>query len=138
MGQRLIIKNNFNGTTRSAIYYHWSAYTFEAIEEIKSLVSKIFWSMKGQPSELPNLSTEQHLDIACLNAVSGIPERSQTSIDYINSLLPEPYDNSNYGTGDELIEKAYKDSQLSGDCYKASVQYVQMLEQAFAHKKQKQ
>ena len=43
-----------------------------------------------------------------------------------------------YGTGDQLIEKAYKDSQLSGDCYKASVQYVQMLEQAFAHNKQKQ
>ena len=43
-----------------------------------------------------------------------------------------------YGTGDELIKKAYKDSQLSGDCYEASVQYVQMLEQAFASKKQKQ
>lgn len=42
------------------------------------------------------------------------------------------------GTGDELIEKAYKDSQLSGDCYEASVLYVQMLEQAFAHNKQKQ
>lgn len=35
------------------------------------------------------------------------------------------------GTGDELIAKAYKDSQLSGDCYKASVQYVQELEQVF-------
>lgn len=43
-----------------------------------------------------------------------------------------------YGTGDALIEKAYKDSQLSGDCYKASVQYIQLLEQAFASKKQKQ
>lgn len=103
MGQRLIIKNNFNGTTRSAIYYHWSAYTFEAIEEIKSLVSKVFWSMKVQPSELPNLSTEQHLDIACLKAVSGIPERSQPSIDYVNSLLPEPYDNSNVHRNKGLI-----------------------------------
>ena len=103
MGQRLIIKNNFNGTTRSAIYYHWSAYTFEAIEEIKNLVSKVFWSMKIQLSELPNLSTEQHLDIACLNAVSGVPERSQPSIDYINSLLPEPYDNSNVHRNDGLI-----------------------------------
>lgn len=103
MGQRLIIKNNFNGTTRSAIYYHWSAYTFEAIEEIKSLVSKVFSFMKVQPSELPNLSTEQHLDIACLNAVSGIPERSQPSIDYINSLLPEPYDNSNVHRNNGLI-----------------------------------
>ena len=103
MGQRLIIKNNFNGTTRSAIYYHWSAYTFEAIEEIKSLVSKVFWSMKVQPSELPNLSTEQHLDIACLKAVSGIPEHSKRSIDYINSLLPEPYDNSNVHRNNGLI-----------------------------------
>ena len=103
MGQRLIIKNNFNGTTRSAIYYHWSAYTFEAIEEIKNLVSKVFRSMKIQLSELPNLSTEQHLDIACLNAVSGVPERSQPSIDYINSLLSEPYDNSNVHRNDGLI-----------------------------------
>ena len=27
-----------------------------------------------------------------------------------------------YGTGDELVEKAYKDSKLSGDCYKAVVE----------------
>ena len=27
-----------------------------------------------------------------------------------------------YGTGNELIEKAYKDSELSGDCYKAVVE----------------
>lgn len=103
MGQRLIIKNNLNGTTRSAIYYHWSAYTFEAIEEIKNLVSTAFWAMKVQPSELPNLSLEQHFDIACLKAVSGIPEHSKSSIDYINTLLPEPYDNSNVHRNDGLI-----------------------------------
>ena len=103
MGQRLIIKNNFNGTTRSTIYYHWSAYTFEAIEVIKQLVSNVFWSMKVQPTELPNLSLEQHLDLACLKAVSGIPEHSKSSIDYINSLLPEPFDNSNVNRNDGLI-----------------------------------
>lgn len=27
-----------------------------------------------------------------------------------------------YGTGKELVEKAYKDSQISGDCYKMAVQ----------------
>ena len=27
-----------------------------------------------------------------------------------------------YGSGEELIEKAYKDSKLSGDCYKAVVE----------------
>ena len=43
-----------------------------------------------------------------------------------------------YGTGDALIEKAYKDSQLSGDCYEASVLYVKMLEQAFTYNKQEQ
>jgi hypothetical protein len=26
-----------------------------------------------------------------------------------------------YGTGEELVKKAYKDSKLSGDCYKAIV-----------------
>lgn len=103
MGQRLIIKNNFNGTTRSAIYYHWSAYTFEAIEVIKQLVSNVFWSMKVQPTELPNLSLEQHLDLACLKAVSGIPEHSKSSIDYTNSLLPELFDNSNVNRNDGLI-----------------------------------
>ena len=94
MGQRLIIKNTFNDTTHSAIYYHWSAYTFKAIEVIKQLVSDVFWAMKVQPSELPDLTLEQHLDLACLKAVSGIPEHSKSSIDYINSLLPEPFDNS--------------------------------------------
>lgn len=103
MGQRLIIKNNFNGTTCSTIYYHWSAYTFDAIEVIKQLVSDVFWAMKVLPNELPNLSTEQHLDLACLKAVSGIPERSQPSIDYVNSLLPEPYDNSNVHRNEGLI-----------------------------------
>ena len=32
-----------------------------------------------------------------------------------------------YGTGDELIAKAYLDSKRSGDCYKASVEYVKKL-----------
>lgn len=103
MGQRLIIKNNFNGTTCSTIYYHWSAYTFDAIEVIKQLVSDVFWSMKVQPSELPDLTPEQHLDIACLKAVSGIPTHSQSSIDYVNSLLPQPFDNSNVHRNDGLI-----------------------------------
>lgn len=103
MGQRLIIKNNFNGTTRSVIYYHWSAYTFEAIEIIKQLVSDVFWAMKVQPSELPDLTTEQHLDIACLKAVSGIPANLQSSIDYMNSFLPESFDNSNVNRNEGLI-----------------------------------
>lgn len=33
-----------------------------------------------------------------------------------------------YGTGEELIAKAYKDSELSGKCYEASVRYVEELE----------
>lgn len=34
-----------------------------------------------------------------------------------------------YGTGKELIEKAYKDSKLSGDCYKAYVELVEKLKE---------
>ena len=33
-----------------------------------------------------------------------------------------------YGTGDELIKKAYKDSELSGKCYEATVKYVEEIE----------
>ena len=32
-----------------------------------------------------------------------------------------------FGTGEELIKKAYKDSELSGRCYEASVKYVEEL-----------
>ena len=32
-----------------------------------------------------------------------------------------------YGTGDELIAKAYKDSALSGKCYEATVKYVEQI-----------
>ena len=33
-----------------------------------------------------------------------------------------------YGTGEELIKKAYADSDLSGKCYEASVKYVEEIE----------
>lgn len=33
-----------------------------------------------------------------------------------------------YGTGDELIKKAYADSELSGKCYEASVRYIEKIE----------
>lgn len=33
-----------------------------------------------------------------------------------------------YGTGEELIKKAYKDSELSGKCYEAAVKYVEEIE----------
>ena len=42
-----------------------------------------------------------------------------------------------YGTGKDLIEKAYKDSNLSGDCYKAYVELVEKLKAEF-EKQQKQ
>lgn len=32
-----------------------------------------------------------------------------------------------YGTGEELIKKAYADSEISGKCYEASVRYVEEL-----------
>ena len=32
-----------------------------------------------------------------------------------------------YGTGEELIEKAYRDSEYEGKCYEAAVRYVEQL-----------
>ena len=40
-----------------------------------------------------------------------------------------------YGTGDELIKKAYKDSKLSGKCYEAIVHAVETIEAAKAEAK---
>ena len=34
-----------------------------------------------------------------------------------------------YGTGKDLIEKAYKDSKLSGDCYKVYVELIEKLKE---------
>lgn len=40
-----------------------------------------------------------------------------------------------YGTGEELIKKAYADSELSGKCYEAAVRYVESLEKIQAEVK---
>ena len=40
-----------------------------------------------------------------------------------------------YGTGEELIKKAYKDSKLSGKCYEAIVHAVETIEAAKAEAK---
>ena len=40
-----------------------------------------------------------------------------------------------YGTGEELIKKAYKDSELSGRCYEAIVRAVETIEAAKAEAK---
>ena len=40
-----------------------------------------------------------------------------------------------YGTGEELIKKAYKDSELSGQCYEAIVRAVETIEAAKAEAK---
>ena len=43
-----------------------------------------------------------------------------------------------HGTGEELIAKAYKDSELSGKCYEASVRYVEELERIKAEIQQEE
>ena len=43
-----------------------------------------------------------------------------------------------YGTGKDLIEKAYKDGKLSGDCYKAYVELVEKLKEISEKQQQKQ
>ena len=40
-----------------------------------------------------------------------------------------------YGTGEELVAKAYKDSKLSGTCYEAAVRYVEAVYDAIEKEK---
>jgi hypothetical protein len=37
------------------------------------------------------------------------------------------------GTGEELIKKAYKDSETSGRCYEAIVRAMEQIEEAMRH-----
>ena len=43
-----------------------------------------------------------------------------------------------WGTGNELIAKAYKDSELSGKCYEATVKYVEQIYAAIDAAKSKE
>ena len=109
MGQRLVIQNftpfqkeNQDLTTpTNAIYYHWSAYTESAIEEIKQLKRKV----ENYYDQFYDSTTNKldFFNLACLNAVSGIAPQYKKSVTYIEKLLEKTYDSSNINRTDGMI-----------------------------------
>ena len=109
MGQRLVIQNftPFKKENQeeifptNAIYYHWSAYTESAIEEIKQLKRKI----ENYYDQFYD-STKNKLDffnLACLNSVSGIAPQYKQSINYIENLLEKTYDTTKVDRSEGMI-----------------------------------
>ena len=98
MGQRLVIQNftPFQKENQedilptNAIYYHWSAYTESAIEEIKQLKRKV----ENYYDQFYDSTTNKldFFNLACLNAVSGIAPQYKKSVNYIEKLLEKTYD----------------------------------------------
>lgn len=109
MGQRLVIQNftSFQNEIQdptiptNAIYYHWSAYTESAIEEIKQLKRKV----ENYYDQFYDSATNKldFFNLACLNAVSGIAPQYKKSVTYIEKLLEKTYDSSNVNRTDGMI-----------------------------------
>lgn len=109
MGQRLVIQNftPFQKENQedilptNAIYYHWSAYTESAIEEIKQLKRKV----ENYYDQFYDSTTNKldFFNLACLNAVSGIAPQYEKSVTYIEKLLEKTYDSSNVNRTDGMI-----------------------------------
>ena len=100
MGQRLVISNRINGQEVNNIYYHWSAYTLSAIDEVNSLCeyvvkwinenrNDIFLKMRSMYND-KIISPTDLFNLACYNAVSGIPNNDQKSLKYISEIGGNP------------------------------------------------
>ena len=100
MGQRLVISNRINGQEVNNIYYHWSAYTLSAISEVNGLCeyvikwinenrNDIFLKMRSMYNDKTITPTDL-FNLACYNAVSGIPNNDQKSLQYISEIGGNP------------------------------------------------
>ena len=104
MGQRLVISNRINGQEVNNIYYHWSAYTISSIQELIELRDKIIEYYQSCNNELVHtipvtqammndLSFIDFFNLACLNAVSGISDEDESSMDYVSKITNQLYRN---------------------------------------------
>ena len=81
MGQRLVITIEKNEEAIAAIYYHWSAYTYSALQETKKVVDCIYnYRDETQDEILLRL-------IKFIEANGGGIRATTEEFDYIKSLL---------------------------------------------------
>lgn len=91
MGQRLVIANcTTESEPTNAIYYHWSAYTDSALEELDDLKNEIADYYNNLDLEIKTAEElKNHFNLACLAAISGITGSDEKSLEYIQSLRPD-------------------------------------------------
>lgn len=80
MGQRLVINNIIDGDTVNAIYYHWSAYTNAALDEIENLRDCI--ASFYEHTILDKQDQIKNFNQACLKASSGVSDYHDASYEY--------------------------------------------------------
>ena len=116
MSQPLVINNCTPFTSNieqednitNSIYYHWSAYTTDSVQELIELKNHIkdyynkYYSTNVNPKDFFNL--------ACLTAVSGISSKDEISIEYIKTLNPN-YTNESANKTNGLI--TFNDEQIN-------------------------
>lgn len=91
MGQRLVIsvwRNEDSQEKLATIYYHWSAYTMSALEEVRSLIRGI----RDNYNDYKNTSDtdiQYHLIKYCENRGGGIMGRdADCELEYIKTVFP--------------------------------------------------
>lgn len=101
MGQRLIIENYIDSELVNNIYYHWSAYTDSAAQEVQELADSLQTFYDEYKDSLPPLLKDETLDldefkkqnpidffnIGCQLAISGVSSTAEESIEYINKFF---------------------------------------------------
>lgn len=110
MGQRLVIQNNIDGEAVNTIYYHWSAYTLSAIQEVIDLRKGV---EKYYEENHNNYTLKDKFNLACLSAVSGIEGGANESIKYIEKLTNQKYTTrADRNEGLIVFDDVKMDSQL--------------------------
>ena len=116
MGQRLIINNITPFTSEveqeyhitNNIYYHWSAYTADSIQELIELKNHMEAYYDDYNSK--DVNPKDFFNLACLTTISGISSDDNQSIQYIKQLKPD-YTNESVNRTNGLI--ASNDDQIN-------------------------
>lgn len=103
MGQRLVISITQNEKEVAAIYYHWSGYTYSALQETKRVINCIY---NGEHETMDRLLLRL---IHHLEANGGGIKGDESELSYIQSLYPnETFKTDGYSRNDGIIALSSK------------------------------
>lgn len=103
MGQRLVITLKQNDEDVAAIYYHWSAYTYSALQETKKVINCLY-NGEHETVDRMLLRLIRHLE----DNGGGIVG-DEEELNYIQSLYPnETFKRDDVGRNDGIIALSQK------------------------------